>query len=48
MCCGVDGTESEGHNHRIPFLVERDTSNIIDFDDDTIVLIYVGQILPES
>ena len=37
-----------GHNHRIPFLIEWDTGNIIDFDDDTIVLIYKGQILPES
>ena len=49
ICCEVDrNRSSEGRNYRIPFLVERNTGNIIDFDDGTIVLIYMDQILPKS
>jgi hypothetical protein len=43
----VDQTNAVKVDYRIPFLVERKIGNIIDFDDDTIVLVDVCKVVME-
>jgi hypothetical protein len=43
----VDQTNAVKVDYRIPFLVERKIGDIIDFDDDTIVLVDVCKVVME-